>query len=414
MISGSTAVAQLFGICALPFVTRLYTPAEIGTVSLFLSFFSFWTCAIAMRYEQALVITADDSESHIVQRLAAVLVFLMSLLGVPVLWLLQYNNILEFQLLPFWAPLIAFPIFVSHGLAMVYRSWALRAGLVQHINKAVIARAVVTAGTKLGFGIFSGGIVGLFVAELVGAGVSLKKLMHATHSHFVASKPKHIGFTQLCQSSVKFSKFPMLETPSAWVDALAMTLPLPLIANLYGVEAAGWFGLARMVISLPNAQIGSAVADVFQMELAKAVRENDGGRALDLFYLLFKQLSLIGFLLFVGSILCLPWLIPLVFGQNWVQSGNISASLAPWLCTAFIVSPLSRALSVLQVQELKLIYDITDLSLLLGCYILAKLLGMNLIEFCLLISIAKALSYAVYALVLFKQVNSRLKIIKVE
>lgn len=408
MLSGGTALAQLIGICTLPFVTRLYTPAEIGTVSLFLSFFGFWVTTIALRYEHALMIASDDAESHVVHRLATILVFLMSLMGVPVLWLLQYNNILEFQLLPAWAPLFTFPIFVGYGLFMVYRSWALRAGLVRQISQAAITRAGVMAGTKLGLGIIGGGIVGLFVAELAGACSSMLRLMQTTRLHFIGSKPKKIGLVHIRQTGLKYGKFPMLDTPSAWLDALASTLPLPMVASLYGAEAAGLFGLARIVLSVPNAQIGSAVADVFQMSLAEAIRDQDLQRAREIFYMLLKKLSLIGLIPLVGSVGILPWAFPFVFGENWIQAGPVAASLAPWLYAAFVVSPLSRALSVLQAQELKLFYDLTALSLLIGCYFFATLFKMTLIEFCLLISVAKVLGYVVYAVVLYMLVERKL------
>jgi O-antigen/teichoic acid export membrane protein len=297
---------------------------------------------------------------------------------------------------------------------MVYRSWALRGGLVRQISQAAIVRSGALAGTKLGLGIFGGGIVALFVAELVGACTSVLKLMHATRNHFAASKPGNIGFTQLHQIGAKFAKFPKLETPSAWLDALSMLLPLPLVAGLYGIEAAGWFGLARMVVSLPNAQIGAAVADVFQMELAKAVRQNEGPLARALFYTLFKKMSWIGLIPLVGTVVILPWAFPFLFGQSWEHAGLIAASLSPWLYAAFVVSPLSRALSVLQAQEWKLMYDITSLSLLVGCYFFSKTWGLSLIEFCLLLSLVKAVGYAVYAAVLFKLINDRLKNAKVE
>lgn len=402
-------MAQLIGICALPFVTRLYTPTEIGTVSLFLSFFGFWVNTIALRYEHALLIAADDAESHVVHRLATTLVFLMSLLGVPALWLLQRNSVLEFQLLPAWTPLITFPILLGSGLSMVYRSWALRGGLVRYISQAAIARSGALAGTKLGLGIFGGGIVALFVAELVGACTSVLRLMQATRKHFAETKPRIIGFAQMRQIGAKYAKFPKLETPSACLNALAMLLPLPLVTGLYGIEAAGWFGLARMVVSLPNAQIGAAVADVFQMELAKAVRENAGPPARELFYTLFKKMSWIGLIPLVGIVVVSPSTFPFVFGQSWDQAGLIAASLTPWLYAAFVVSPLSRALSVLQAQEWKLMYDVTDLSLLVVTYFFAKKWGVSLIEFCLLLSLAKVLGYSVYAAVLFKLINIRLK-----
>lgn len=402
-------MAQLIGICTLPLVTRLYTPAEIGTVSLFLSFFGFWATTIAFRYEHALMIASDDAESHVVHRLATILVFVMSLLGVPILWLLQKNNILEFQLLPVWTPLIAFPILLGFGLFMVYRSWALRGGLVSQISQASITRAGAMAATKLGLGIFGGGVVALFVAELVGALSSMHKLMQATTQHFAASKPPSIGFAQMRQAGLKYVKSPLLDTPSAWMDALALTLPLPMVASLYGAEAAGWFGLARMVLSLPNAQIGAAVADVFQMSLAEAVRDKDPHRARGVFYMLLKKLSLIGLMPLAINIVVVPWAFPIVFGQNWAAAGPVAASLAPWLYAAFVISPLSRALLVLQAQEQKLFYDVTALGLLIGCYVLASSLSLSLIEFCVLVSVAKTVGYVVYALVLYLLVESRLQ-----
>ncbi len=409
MLSGGTALAQLIGIFTLPFVTRIYTPAEIGTVSLFISFFGFWVTNIALRYEQALMIATDDAESHVVHRLATILVFLMSLLGVPVLWLLQQNQVLEFQLLPVWAPLIAFPILLGYGLFMVYRSWALRGGLVSQISQASIVRAAAIAGTKLGLGAFGGGVIALFAAELAGALSSMHRLMQATKLHFATSKPPTIGYLQMRQAGLKYVKFPMLDTPSAWLDALAMMLPLPMVASLYGAEAAGWFGLARLVLSLPNAQIGAAVADVFQMSLAEAVRSKDPQRARSVFYMLLKKLGLIGLVPLVVSLAVLPWAFPIVFGPSWASAGSVAASLAPWLYAAFVVSPLSRALPVLQAQEWKLFYDVTALALLISCYVLASSLALGLIEFCLLVSAANAISYAAYALVLYFLVENRLK-----
>lgn len=409
MLSGGTAVGQLIGICALPAVTRLYTPAEIGTVSLFLSFFGFWVTNIALRYEQALMIATDDVESHVVHRLAIILVFLMSLLGMPVLWLLQVNHILEFQLLPFWAPLIAVPILIGYGLFMIYRSWALRAGLISQISQASIFRAGAIAATKLGLGLFGGGVVALFAAELAGALSSMHRLMQATKLHFAPSKPQKIDCSQLRQASFKYVKFPIVDSPSAWMDALAMMLPLPMVASLYGAEAAGWFGLARLVLSLPNAQIGAAVADAFQMSLAEAIRDKDPHRARSVFYMLLKKLGLIGLVPLVFSIALLPWAFPIVFGQSWSPAGPVAASLAPWLYAAFVISPLSRALPVLQAQEWKLFYDTTALGLLVGCYFLATHLTLSLVGFCLLVSLAQALGYLVYALVLYLLVESRLK-----
>lgn len=409
VLSGGAAVAQLIGVFSLPLVTRLYEPIEIGTVSLFLSFFGFWIVAICLRYEQVLMIATNDEESHIVHRLATILVLLMSMLGMFFLWLLQKNNVLEFQLLPVWAPLFAFPILMGYGLFMVNRSWALRGGLINQISQASIARAAAIAMTKLGAGVFGCGVVGLFAAELAGALSSMLRLIQATKQHFLPSKPQIIRCIQMRQVALKYSKFPMLDAPSAWIDALAMLLPLPMVASLYGVEAAGWFGLARLVLTIPNAQIGSAVADVFQMSLSEAIRNNDRERARNIFFILFKKMGLIGLIPLLFSLVVLPWAFPILFGPSWASAGPVAASLAPWVYAAFVISPLSRALPVLQAQEWKLFYDITALGLMALCYFFADSRALNLLEFCLLVSFAQVLGYLIYALVLYLLVESRLK-----
>ena len=408
MLAGGTAAAQVIGICAMPIVTRIYSPAQIGIVSLFLAFFGYWASTLSLRYEYALLIAQDDAESHLVHRVAVIVVAVMTLLGMPLLWLLQASNLFEFGLLPPWAPLIAGPIFLGFGLFMVSRSWALRAGLVRQITQASIARSAANAITRIGLGLAGGGVAALLVAELAGACVSMAKLAAATRRHFAASRPAQFTRGRLQAVARKYSKFPLLEAPSAWLDSLASTLPLPMVASLYGAEAAGWFGLARMLVSVPNSQLGSAVADVFQMELAKAVLERDGRRAHRIFYTLLKKMALIGLLPLLAVIVLAPWLMPWVFGDQWAAAGSAAAAIAPWLYAALIVSPLSRALSVLQAQELKLIYDVSALTLLTAAYFVAQSAGLGFIEFLLAISLAKVIGYVIYAVVLMKLIDRRI------
>lgn len=408
MLGGGTALAQLIGICVLPIVTRLYTPLEIGSVSIFMSFFGFWVVSIALRYEQALLIATDNTESHIIYRLAIVFVILMSMVGMLILWILQQNNLFELQILPVWTPVVAFAIFLGYGLFMVNKAWALRAGLVSKISQASITRAGAIAGTKLGLGVLGWGIIGLLLAELVGAISSTYKLATATNKHFEQSKPQTIKLAQFKKTASKYKKFMLLDTPSAWMDALAMLLPLPMVASLYGAEAAGWFGMARMVLSLPNAQIGVAVSNAFQMELARALRENEPQRARTIFYILLKKLGLIGVIPLILSIFILPWIFPIIFGDSWKTAGQIIPFIAPWVYAAFIVSPLSILLATLQVQEWKLLYDIVAFGLLVGTYYWATQITLTLEEFCMLMTASQFIAYFVYALLLYYQVESRL------
>lgn len=408
-LTSGTVAAQAITLCAMPIVTRLYTPAQIGVISLFLAFFGFWAGTLSLRYEYALLIAKDDAESHIVHRLAILLVGMMSLLGLPILWGLHRTDALGFGLLPGWAPFAAVPIWLGYGIFMVYRAWALRAGIVKDITHASMARSAANAVTRISLGLVSGGVPALFAAELAGAWSAMLKLARATKRHFSNSKPSRFSRAGLLCVARKFLKFPVFETPSAWIDQLGLALPLPMVAMLQGPTAAGWFGLAKMMVGVPNSQIGRAVADVFQMELANAVAMGDVLRARGLFYKFMRKLALIGLLPLVAVIIFGPLLMSWVFGQAWKEAGYAAAVMAPWLYAALIVSPLSRTLSVLQAQEYKLVYDVVAVVLLVLAFLMARSWQLDFLHLVLAISGAGLLGYIVYAVLLVVVVETWLR-----
>lgn len=408
MLASGTAVAQAITICAMPIVTRLYTPAQIGVISLFLAFFGFWAATLSLRYEYALLVAKDDAESHVVHRLATMLVVVMSALGMPILWGLHRSGVLGFALLPGWAPFVALPILLGYGLFMVHRSWALRAGMVKQITKASIARSAANAATRVILGLLGGGVPGLFAAEFAGAWGAMVKLARSVRAHFAPSRPLSFPRAALLLVGRRYIKFATLETPSTWVNQLTLTLPVPMIASLFGASEAGWFGLARVMVGIPNAQIGSAIADVFQMELANAVVAGDTRCARSLFYSLLRKLALIGLLPLVAVFVLAPWVVPWIFGKSWSEAGLVAVGIAPWLYASLVVSPLSRALSVLQAQEFKVIYDACAILLLVAAFIVSKARHYTFMYTVLSISAAGFLSYLVYVVVLVVVIERRL------
>lgn len=405
LLASGTALGQIISICAMPFITRIYRPEEMGIIVLFQAFFSYWSNTLSLRYENALLVAEDDTESHFIHRIAFILIFFMSIISAPLLWALQSTNTLQFGLLPTWAPWIAVPIFFGYGLFFLSRSWALRAGLIKEITRATVIRSGVNSFSRIALGFFGCGVLGLFLTELFSAYSAMLKMASATNKYFISKAPVHFTRDNLIRTARKYIKYPIIETPSTWVDTLAAALPVPMIASLYGAKAAGLYGLARMLVGIPNIQIGSAVADVFQISLAKAVATRDRDAAKRIFYQVLKKLAIFGLIPMLAIIVLAPWLMPLVFGHQWTEAGKAAAAIAPWLYAALIVSPLSRALSVLQKQEIKIIYDIGVLALLLMAFYLAKHLQSDFIGFLLYISIANIIGYVFYAIIIVKTIE---------
>lgn len=407
-LASGTAVAQIITICAMPIVTRLYTPTQIGVISLFLAFFNFWAPALSLRYEYALLIAKNDAESHVINRLAVFCVVGTSILAVPMLATLHHFRVLGFGLLPPWAPIAVMPILLGYGQFMVCRSWGLRAGVMNDITKATMARSAANVVTRVGLGVIGCGLPGLFVAELAGAWGPAATLYRSVHRHFASSRPTLITREMMRVTMQRYIKFPTLETPSTFVNQLGLTLPVPMIAALYGPAAAGWFGLARAMVGIPNTQIGSAIGDVFQRELASAIVDGDFKRGKKMFYKMLAKLSLFGLVPLIGVVTLAPWIMGAVFGSAWRETGSIAAIIAPWLYLALIASSLSRALSVLQAQEFKLIYDVTSVIFYTVVFAISKLMALKILEMVAALSGACVLNYLLYLAIIRHVIERKL------
>ena len=399
LLMSGTAAAQLITAVSMPIVTRLYTPEMIGIISIYLSFFGFWTTILTWRFESALLISEDEEESHYVFRLGAVLVLLTAFLGVPVLSSLQHFNVIGFETLPAWSPLVAFLSSLGFGWYMLYRSWLLRLREARVISMSAVARSGANAGTRVLSGILNIGVYGLFLAEILGSWAALGAVRNKTKRILVKEEPKW-SCSKLKDCAIKYRKFVQYEMPSVMLNQLAIMLPVPIVGALYGAEAAGWFGLAKLVYAIPNGQIGKSVGDVFQMELGGSVREGDIKKGEKLFYKFSFRLGVVGLLPLFISIFFAPQIVPFIFGDDWEKMGVIVAHMAPWMFMALVVGSMSRALSVLQKQQWKLMYDFSALAVV-GCsYFYAEIHHIDLIGFIDVLSVGMSSAYVVYFFVI--------------
>lgn len=260
------------------------------------------------------------------------------------------------------------------------------------IRRATISRSAANASVRILGGVFGLGPFGLFIAEVFGSWAAVGAL-RASVKKAQTVAPPNWSYQKILEVMNRFRRFPLLEMPSAGLNQVATALPVPMIGAIYGAEAAGWYGLARLLVAIPNMQIGGAVADVFQMEFAKLVRDGRGEAGKRLFYSFATKLSLIGLIPLIASVLLAPTVVPFVFGDDWEPMGKIVALMSPWMYFSLIVGSLSRLLSVLEAQHLKLIYDFFALAVI--CLVYRYSTGWSLFEFVEIMSLVFVASYVV-------------------
>ena len=167
-------------------------------------------------------------------------------------------------------------------------------------------------------------------------------------------------------------------------------------AAIYGIEAAGFFGLAHRLATLPVSQIARAVADVTQMQMAEAVRNKDGVKVERLFWFVIKRLFLFSIVPFLAFALLAPSLAGPILGEKWAETGILLALISPWLLGQTVVGPVTRILNIVQRQQLHLVYNFLSIIFIGVTWYLAVRFELSLREYTALLAGLLAVSYIPY------------------
>lgn len=390
--------AHVIQLAALPVISRLFTPAEFGQLTVFVAFTGFAVIALTWRLESALLI-ARERELQPLIRLSFLLLVVMAVFFAVLLWVLRMYQILGHEILP--ASSIALVLLVLLGLGSfnIGRVICLRSGEARRLASARIWRTAANMMAKLVSGYMGIGASGLLFGEVLGAWLGSGRV---GLSKLVKMATCSISVGRLFAVMHRYRRFVRLELPSNLIDQLAIGLPVPMLAAIGGASAAGAYGIARMVVAIPNAQVGNAVADAFQLRAGELVRERQAERIRGLMSRTVKALFLLGLLPYGAIALFSPWLFSLVFGEEWEIAGVMASLISIWLFSALVVGSVSRLLSVIQRQELKLFYDVAVLLAVIGAYGFAIHAGWGPVQFIAAIVAVNVAAYLGYLLVLFK------------
>jgi len=400
VLSIGTAAAQGFSVIAAPLLTRIYSAQAIGQLALFTSFISVASVSVSLKYELGIVSAASDLE-------AAQLTFASALISIPVsilsgvaLYLAIRFSWLGFGDVPVYATLLMIPTLILIGVFTAFRYWAIRHGHFRLISKTTLGQHAARALFQVGLGLIGGGPGGLMLGELIGRATGMAQIVRDAWSK-VRSLLLDTSTLDLRHTLNRNRKLMMYSLPSTFVDTLVANLPIPLLVNLYGLEAGGYYALVQKVLAVPLGLIATSVADTFHSSMAICARDNPRDMIA-----LFKRTSL--WLFGIGLVPALiiavfgrPFF-GMIFGNQWAIAGTLAAISAPWFITQFIVSPLSRLVFVLSGQEAKLIYDIVILASMFAAVAISFHSHWSLFKTVWAFSLVNTAAYLIYYLVLLR------------
>ena len=358
-LGGGTALGQLLVVMATPVITRLYSPADMGLLGIFMALVGFAGVGVALRYEMPMVSVRDDREAECLLTSSLLLTVPMSLIAGLVLYTMIRNDLLSYGLLPGWSAAAAVFLLVLTGVFTSLRYWLVRQGKYEIVGRALVFQGFGRASVPVILGLAQIGWIGLLFGEITSRVLGIGRMLRVAWPAIRSSvRPFSSGYFN--SILLRNWKSPAVLLPSSLIDALAAMIPLPIISYLFGTEAAGQFFLVQRLCGLPAGLIATSVADVFHPTIANA-HWNDPGQVRAILRRVTRKLTFASVAIYIPIALFSPFVFGFVFGKEWHETGICMAIISPLSMVSLVVSPVSRLLLVVDKIELKFIFDTVNL-----------------------------------------------------
>lgn len=342
-----TAIAQLIAYLIYPFLTRIYSTADMGELGVYTRLVAFIAAIATARYEATLPVAKQDNHAFSLYRLS----FRISLIVLTAVFLV---GLTYFLLKPYnFSNYIFLIVSVLSAYISVWinlgTNWSVRKKLFKQISVQRMVNSVSVNSLRLIFGVLNWGAFGLIFGTLLGSFLSIFAFVKT----FLSNKKSHASTADLRRMRIlakEYKSYPTVYLPHVLLD-LAVDLALAaLIVEFYGKGTFGSYSYAYLMLKLPLALFGQSLGQVFFNKSSELINSKQSVYPLTLKTLrtLFF-LSIVPFtvLFFFGS-----ELFGFVFGERWMEAGRISEILAPALMLNFMVSPISSLSLVLSKQKL--------------------------------------------------------------
>lgn len=365
MVASGTAGAQMITMMFAPVITRIYGPEAFGLLGVFTGILTIVMPLAALAYPLAIVLPKQDSEAKSVAMLSLrialcnclVIALILLLFGNFIAGLLRMEDIANFMLL------IPLAMFFS-ALLQIMQQWLIRKKQFNVSARVAISQSIILNLSKVGLGIIKP--IGAILIILSTFGYMLYAVQLWFGNNNWAKKSERLANIEASQIHFKniarkYRDFPFFRAPQNLLDAFSQSMPLLMMSAFYGASSAGFYALARMVLSIPIGLIGTAVGNVFYPYINEARHHN-----VELSKPIVKAtllLGAVGIIPFGLIILFGPWLFGFVFGSEWIISGEYARWLSIWLFFAFCNRPTVATIPVLKIQHIQLMINIIGIVL---------------------------------------------------
>ena len=356
VLAGGAALGQLVTLTSTLVLTRIYAPEDFGVLAVFVSVVAVLATNASLRFEMAIPLPEKQAKAVDVLALCFICLFCSMCLLVLVQWLLGdwILSIFEGELLKPYLWLLPLGV-MGVGAYQVLAFWEVRRQDYANLANASVTQALGQAGAQIGLGAAGLGASGLIFGEVLGRFGGAATMLRSLRSRW-RDDAQALTMEGIVLAARRYWRFPLISSWAALVNTLSVQAPLVLLAFFYDLRTVGCVALSQRVLGAPTSLLSNSVAKVFMGECAKKGKEESGELSKLFWKTILNQASL-SLLLVICVALPAPWIVPLVFGEQWELAGWCVLLLSLTYGAKMIAFPLGSALDVLERQGLHLIRE---------------------------------------------------------
>jgi O-antigen/teichoic acid export membrane protein len=351
-LSGLTAAGQATYLLALPLLSRLYSPADFGLFTVYLSVVNISGPLIGLRFASALYSATDRSDARINMRLLLTTLFVMTLVT---------NGLVTFcserlggetgHTIQAMLAFLPFGMFLT-GLWDCATAWAIYSNSIRTLAIARFTQPFTLTVLQVIFGLMHLPATFLLVAHIGSYTAYAAVVFTRTISREDVAGIIGAPIRKIVAKARADIKFPLYAMPSGLTALLIHNLPPLLMSSWFGTDVAGQYGVAYRVVAGPLAVICMPLGNIFTREASHS-RDPAALRTVTRFVAVTGLITVAIPVLIFGFFA--PYLATFALGPRWDLAGRVAAALSVMGAAQALASPFFEVASIYRRQEVRFI-----------------------------------------------------------
>lgn len=368
LMTGST-IATALPVAISPILTRIYTPEDMGVLSVFIALSMVFGAIANGRYELAVILPKNDNEAINLFALSFIINSIISLVLFVIILSFHSNiiSLLDNDEIGTWLYYVPLCVFVI-GFLNLLNIFNNRFKNYKDIATASVYKSFVLIVIQISIGLFRSGAAGLILGEFVSRFfANLKLLKNVIKDRVLLNQITKYEMKAVLK---RFSDFPKFDVPATLFNVSSFHVISILFTSFFSSSIAGFFYLTQRVIGAPVTLLATSFADVFK---EKAARDFDKeGNARDIYIQTFKKLLILASAMAFFLFFFIEKIFLIVFGQEWTIAGSYAFFMIPMLFLRFISNPLSFMFYIGEKQKLNMILQLFLFFGIIACFYIGK------------------------------------------